>query len=79
MALREKLSGLFGGKSEKTAQEKAQPEYTKDVDFLKKLTGHAWKRIDDIAGGTYYVYDYSGTDLQKKRASGHKSRCGGYE
>ncbi len=65
MKLREKLSGLFGGKSKKTAPAKAPPHYTKGVDFLKKLTGHAWERIDDIAGGTYYVYNYSGTALQK--------------
>ena len=59
-----KLSKIFPHKKPDGAETPAPPENTEGVDFLAQLTGHEWKRVDDVIGGTSYVIERSTATLK---------------
>lgn len=59
-----KLSKIFPHKKPDTPEAPTPPENTEGVEFLAKLTGHEWKRIDDVIGGTSYVIERGATTLK---------------
>lgn len=56
-----KLSKIFPHKKPDAPEAPTPPENTEGVEFLAKLTGHEWKRIDDVIGGTSYAIERRAT------------------
>jgi hypothetical protein len=59
-----KLSKIFPHKKTDAPEAPTPPENTEGVDFLAKLTGHKWTRIDDVIGGTSYAIERGNATLK---------------